>query len=284
MKALFGFAFLISTLVSGLAQAEEMNSPVLIQQQFSDAPATPATINDTLLSTLSFQFITSDLLPGQKMTVQLAEGFAHFDVQRNEAGKLFLTFETGYPEELKNYSIEEIQPDYFELQITAWNVMTYPSAQIRAQMFSGTGQSRQVQFSNRIYPLINITAKSDLPKLAEKSTDVLRMSEWFDILFQGTQVKTGTLIQVGVSFKKPFNNSELAEVVPVVILPTTAYQPELSKQLERAIANWITANAVNIDHGSLVIDFTIVKEAPDGGSVPGYILKGLDLDFTNIAL
>lgn len=284
MRALIGLVLLVSTFVGGIVQAEEMNTPVLIEQHFANPEKSPQSLNDTLLTTLSFQFITSDLIPGQKMTLKLAEGIPSLDVQRNDAGKLYLVFAPGFPEELMNYSIEEIQPDYFELQLSGWNVMKYSGAQIKAQMFSGTGQSRAVQFSSPIYPLINIFAPLTLPELAGQPTNTHKMNEWFDVLFLGTQISIGTPVQIAISWKKVLSNSGTTEITPILLIPQTDYRPELAVQLENEVKTWMARYGVSTDQAALRIDFTIVKEIPDGKAVPSYKLNGLDLNFTNIAL
>ncbi|WP_413294518.1 hypothetical protein ACLSU7_05295 [Bdellovibrio sp. HCB185ZH] len=282
MKAVLNLVLFVSTFVFGVAHAEEINSPVLVEQAFQAPEKAPETLKESLLQTAVLQFITSDLIPGQKMTVQLAAGMPKFSIQSDDSGKISLVFDAGFPKYLKNYSIEEIQPDYFELRINSWNIMSYPSLKIKAQIFSETGQSVAVQFANPVYPGVNIQASADLPLMTGKAGEIHELQEWFSFLFRQTQVISGTPLQLALSHKMKAGESDVT--TPILLVPLTSYNPAMTEQLAAAVKSWLIEHNVNTENSSLQIDFTIVKEKSESGTVPVYKIQGLDLNYKNVAL
>lgn len=262
------------------AQAEELNSPVLIEQSFEPSTTAPRTLAETRQQTLSFVFISHDIIPGQEMTVQFSPDISPLlHITRDGSGNYDLKFDQGFPADLRKVSLIEQQDDYFELQVTGWNTALYSYSLVKAQILSETGKSIQVQFSNPNFALIKIQSDKDLSQWLSKTNEVHSLTEWYGSVFRELSIKENQKIELTVSCQRNINGTIFSE--PVLQVPGTPYFSQMAAALDSEITQWLQNEAIAKDDIWFSMDLTIFEQADDL-EVPVYTIHGLNLQGTSI--
>nr|WP_295901202.1 hypothetical protein [uncultured Bdellovibrio sp.] len=255
--------------------------PALLGQSFlSDSNI--SRLQQSALGTVTIQLTAPAKLPGAGVNLSLEDQQPFFHITRSISGALLISFDNGFPADLKSIDATENSDGVLVVSIKSWNALVHPLARIKAQSFDSAEHSPWVAFASPLYPLAGATGPASLPELLGQKNQVTSLKTWLDLAFKETiaQAPSDALISLEISFL--YTNT--GAMSPVLLMTPTSFTSELTTQLDSAVQNWLQTQRPVLENAALIFNVRIFVPGESSGQAPRpiYIFNGLELPLTNL--